>query len=115
MWGLTEAPTCDLKCRFYKEELPEIGDTVMGEIVRTDEAAGAYVVLKEYNQVQGLLLLTELTRKRVRSMNKLVKIGKTEPLLVTGVDQNQGFIDLSRKSVKTEERQECEERYSKAR
>lgn len=35
---------------------------------------GAYVSLLEYNNIEGMILLSELSRRRIRSVNKLIKV-----------------------------------------
>jgi hypothetical protein len=35
---------------------------------------GAYVRLLEYGGVEGMILLSELSRRRIRSINKLIKV-----------------------------------------
>lgn len=35
---------------------------------------GAYVQLLEYDNVEGMILLSELTRRRIRSVSKLIKV-----------------------------------------
>lgn len=35
---------------------------------------GAYVNLLEYNGIEGMILLSELSRRRIRSINKLIKV-----------------------------------------
>ena len=35
---------------------------------------GAYVQLLEYNNIEGMVLLSELSRRRIRSINKLIKV-----------------------------------------
>jgi len=37
---------------------------------------GIYVQLVEYNDIEGLIILSELCRGRIRSINKIVSIGK---------------------------------------
>ena len=34
---------------------------------------GAYVSLLEYNNIEGMILLSELSRRRIRSVTKLIK------------------------------------------
>jgi hypothetical protein len=34
---------------------------------------GAYVSLLEYNGIEGMILLSELSRRRIRSITKLIK------------------------------------------
>jgi hypothetical protein len=35
---------------------------------------GAYVSLLEYNGIEGMILLSELSRRRIRSITKLIKV-----------------------------------------
>lgn len=35
---------------------------------------GAYVALLEYNGIEGMILLSELSRRRIRSITKLIKV-----------------------------------------
>lgn len=53
------------------------------KIVEPDKAI---VELLEYNR-EGMILATELTRKRTPSISKLVKIGNVEPAIVLKVDK----------------------------
>ncbi|VDL68766.1 unnamed protein product, partial [Nippostrongylus brasiliensis] len=39
---------------------------------------GAYVSLSEYNGKEGMILLSELSRRRIRSVNKLIRVGRSE-------------------------------------
>ena len=45
------------------------------EVIKVHEN-GAYVRLLEYEDLEGLILPTEVTSKRVRSLNKFIKVGK---------------------------------------
>jgi hypothetical protein len=41
---------------------------------------GAYVSLLEYNGIEGMILLSELSRRRIRSITKLIKArGRSAP------------------------------------
>jgi len=75
---------------------------------------GAYVHLLEYNNIEGMILLSELSRRRIRSVNKLIRIGKTEPVVVIRVDKEKGYIDLSKRRVAAEDVEKCNEQFSKA-
>jgi len=75
---------------------------------------GAYVSLLEYNNVEGMILLSELSRKRIRSINKLIRVGRTEIVVVLRVDQEKGYIDLSKRRVNQEDIIKCEEKYNKS-
>lgn len=74
---------------------------------------GAYVTLLEYNNIEGMILLSELSRRRIRSINKLIRVGKLEVAMVIRVDKEKGYIDLSKRRVAKEDVVKCEERYSK--
>lgn len=80
-----------LSCRFYKEKYPEVEDVVMVN-VRSIAEMGAYVHLLEYNNIEGMILLSELSRRRIRSINKLIRVGKTEPVVVIRVDKEKGKL-----------------------
>ncbi|CAD1476536.1 unnamed protein product, partial [Heterotrigona itama] len=61
-----------------------------------------------------MILLSELSRRRIRSINKLIRVGKTEPVVVIRVDKEKGYIDLSKRRVSAEDVEKCTERYAKA-
>merc|ERR1712098_334226 len=102
-----------LTCRYYENKYPEIDDVVMVN-VRSIADMGAYVHLLEYNNIEGMILLSELSRRRIRSINKLIRVGKTEPVVVIRVDKDKGYIDLSKRRVSKEDIERCTEKYSKA-
>lgn len=54
---------------------------------------------------------TEISRKRTKSVKRLLRLGKKEVALVLRVDHEKGFIDLSRKKVKKEDSIECEKKF----
>lgn len=100
-------------CRFYEAPFPEVDDVVMVS-VRSIQDMGAYVHLLEYNGIEGMILLSELSRRRIRSINKLVRVGRNECVVVLRVDKEKGYIDLSKRRVSAEEIKKCEEKYNKA-
>lgn len=75
---------------------------------------GAYVTLMEYDNIQGMILLSELSRRRIRSIAKLVRVNRTEVVMVLRVDEEKGYIDLSKRRVDPEDVVKCEDRYNKA-
>merc|ERR1712216_190815 len=60
------------------------------------------------------ILLSELSRRRIRSINKLIKVGRNEIVVVLRVDREKGYIDLSKRRVSPEEVALHEIKYSKA-
>jgi len=103
-----------LSCRFYSQKYPEIEDVVMVK-VRSIAEMGAYVSLLEYNNIEGMILLSELSRRRIRSINKLIRVGRDECVVVIRVDKEKGYIDLSKRRVSPEDIEKCEEKFAKAR
>lgn len=101
-----------LSCRFYKHKLPETDEVVMVNIRQIAEM-GSYVNLLEYNKIEGMILLSELSRRRIRSINKLIRVGRNEVVVVVRVDKEKGYIDLSKRRVSTEEIIKCEEKFAK--
>ncbi|KAH7877656.1 eukaryotic translation initiation factor 2 subunit alpha [Lentinula edodes] len=65
---------------------------------------GAYVKLLEYDNTEGMILLSELSRR----------LGRNEVVVVLHVDKEKGYIDLSKRRVSPEDITKCEERYMKS-
>eukprot|EP00921_Rhytidocystis_pertsovi_P026270 GHVQ01042371.1.p2 GENE.GHVQ01042371.1~~GHVQ01042371.1.p2 ORF type:complete len:351 (+),score=73.77 GHVQ01042371.1:129-1181(+) len=100
-------------CRFYERQFPETEELVMVKVNRIEEM-GAYVSLLEYNDVEGMILMSELSKRRFRSVNKLIRVGRHEVVMVLRVDSQKGYIDLSKRRVSPEDLVTCEERFSKS-
>lgn len=109
----TQGDTEHLRCRFYEQQYPETDEVVVVNVTEIGEM-GAYVTLLEYNNIEGMILLSELSRKRIRSINKLVRINRNEVVMVLRVDKEKGYIDLSKRRVAPEEVTKCEDRFNKA-
>ncbi|KAF5866388.1 hypothetical protein ETB97_012555 [Aspergillus alliaceus] len=88
-------------CRFYEEKYPEVDSYVMVNVKQIAEM-GAYVKLLEYDNIDGMILLSELSRRRIRSIQKLIRIGRNEVVIVL------------RRRVSPEDVIKCEERYNKS-
>ena len=50
-----------ISCRFYEQKYPEIDDVVMVNV-----RSIAYVHLLEYNNIESMILLSELSRGSIR-------------------------------------------------
>ena len=105
--------TRHLQCRFYESQFPEVESLVMVNVRHIAEM-GAYVSLLEYDNVEGMILLSELSRRRIRSINKLIRVNRNEVVMVLRVDKEKGYIDLSKRRVSPEDIAKCEDRYNKA-
>lgn len=60
------------------------------------------------------MLLSELSKRRIRSVSKLLRVGRTEICMVLRVDEQKGYIDLSKRRVAPEDAQAKEESFAKA-
>lgn len=100
-------------CRFYENKYPEVDEVVMVNVQEIAEM-GAYVKLLEYDNIEGMVLLSELLRRRIRSIQKLIRVGKNEVAVVMRVDKEKGYIDLSKRRVSAEDIVKCDERYNKS-
>mmetsp|Transcript_11940 Transcript_11940/g.24315 ORF Transcript_11940/g.24315 Transcript_11940/m.24315 type:complete len:305 (+) Transcript_11940:128-1042(+) len=103
-----------LECRMYENPYPEPEDVVMVQVVDIQEM-GAYVKLMEYNNSEGMIMLSELSRRRIRSVNKLLRVGRQEVVAVLRVDKEKGYIDLSKRRVAPEDIARMEEKWNKSR
>jgi len=102
-----------LQCRMYESVYPEVNDLVMVTVQQIADM-GAYVTLNEYNNLEGMVLLSELSRRRIRSVQRLIRVGKCEVVVVLRVDKEKGYIDLSKRRVTPEEVEKFEEKYNKS-
>lgn len=102
-----------LSCRMYENRYPEVDELVMVNVRQIAEM-GAYVHLLEYNNIEGMILLSELSRRRIRSIQKLIRVGRNEVVVVMRVDKEKGYIDLSKSRVSPEDLAKCEEKFNKS-
>ena len=66
--------TPNLECQLYKAKYPEVDMAVMIQ-VKNIAHMGAYVSLLKYNNIEGMILFFELSRRRIRSISNLIKVG----------------------------------------
>jgi translation initiation factor 2 subunit 1 len=82
--------------------------------VRRVAEMGAYVDLVEYEDREGMVLLSELSRRRIRSIKKLIGEGRMEVCMVIRVNDGAGYIDLSKRRVDKVDKEAYEDRYNRA-
>jgi len=78
----------------YERKYPQVEDLVIVQVKHVAEM-GAYVSLLEYNNIEGMILLSELSRRRIRSINKLIRVGRTEIVVVLRVDEDKGALRIT--------------------
>lgn len=49
----------------------------------------------EYDNIEGMILLSELSRRRIRSIQKLIRVGRNEVVVVLRVDKEKGVSPLT--------------------
>lgn len=98
-------------CRYYRKKYPEVDELVMVTVRRIADM-GAYVGLKEYDDIEGMILLSELSRRRIRSIQKLIRVGRDEVAIVLRVDKEKGYIDLSKRRVSSDDVVALENKYN---
>jgi len=84
-------------------ELPEIGELVIATITKIGDH-GAYVILDEYDKIQGFLHVSEIAPGWVRNINKYVKENEKVVAIVKKVREGREEIDLSLKHISKDQR-----------
>lgn len=82
--------------RFYKEEHPPRYSMCMATLDRI-EGSIYYVTLPEYENIEVIMPISELTSRRVRSKKKIYDIGQTKPVVV--IDDTDEMVTVSIKSA----------------
>ena len=85
------------------QELPEVGEIVVGTIVKIGDH-GAYATLDEYDGIQGFLHISEIAPGWVRNVTRFVKMGDKKVLLVKKINRERSDVDLSLKQISKEQR-----------
>ncbi len=84
---------------FYKKEgFPNKGDIVLCKVKKILPHS-VFVELLEYKNKEGMIHISELSRRWTKDINELVKVGEQIICKVENVDKNKGYIDLSKKRV----------------
>jgi translation initiation factor 2 subunit 1 len=88
-----------------QKELPEVGELVIATVDRITQY-GAYVKLDEYEGMDGLLHISEVSSGWVRNVRDYVREKEKVVLKVLRVDPEKRHIDLSLRRVSGKERQD---------
>jgi len=97
---------------YYERKVPETDELVMVRVNSIDDM-GVLCSLLEYNNLEGFLPLSEISRKRMRSVLRHVRVGQQQVLQVLRVDTERGYTDLSKKYITEVERDAGTEKYNK--
>jgi len=97
----------------YENEFPEVDAIIVVEVITINDM-GVYCRLLEYNNIEGIIRLSELQRQRIRSVKRIVKPGQTIYVAVVNVKKEEGHVDLSKKRVTPEDIADTEERWNKS-
>lgn len=101
-----------MECRFYANQYPEIDDVVLVQVKSLSDI-GAYVTLLEYGRVEGMIQISEMCNRRIRSISKLTRVGNIEVCMVLRVDADRGYIDLSKRRVSNEDGLKAKELFAR--
>lgn len=96
--------------RWYKER-PEVGDFVVVTITDTDKNS-AYADLDEYEDVSGLIHISEVSRSWVQDVSKEIDEGEKTVAQVVDVEDD-GTIDLSLKRVNESQKKNAMQHWNK--
>lgn len=103
----------DKKWRYYRKEYPEVDDYVVVKVNEIKDV-GAYVSLLEYGDIQGIILRTQFSKKYLRSIKSVLREGSIEVVNVLRVDEEKGYIDLSKSVVTSQDIKTTKEKYEKS-
>lgn len=87
---------------YFQSKFPKKDELVLTRVINID-TIGITVELLQYNNIQGFINLSELSRKKKFNINNIVSIDKPIILVVLAVDQEKGYIDLSKRTISNEE------------
>jgi len=84
--------------KWHKQSLPAEDSIVIGRVKSIDQN-GVFFQILDYQSQNALMPLNQVSSKRIRTVKSVFKEGDIKPVLVTKVDDKNGFIDISNKYV----------------
>ena len=104
-----------LHFRMYENKYPQIEDLVYVKIDEKLDIGSYEVSLLEYDNIKGILFTYEKSNnKRKKIVNNNIPIGKELIVRVLRIDTQKGFIDLSNKNIKEDEKKEITQKFGKS-
>lgn len=94
---------------FYQEKVPKPNELVMTYISTIDDI-GIFCTLLEYNNIEGFITFSEISRKPMRSISKNIKVGQKHILQVISVEET--YINLSKRHLDDEDKNKGLEKYN---
>ncbi|KAM1683541.1 hypothetical protein EV1_009541 [Malus domestica] len=79
--------TPNLECQMYETRYPDVNMAVMIQVKNINDI-GVCVSLLEYNKIEGMILFSELSRRRIQSVSSLIKVRRIEPVMVLRADKD---------------------------
>ncbi|KAM2967107.1 hypothetical protein FF1_027406 [Malus domestica] len=73
--------TPNLECQIYETRYLDVDMAVMIQVNNITDI-GACASLLEYSNIEGMILFSELSHCRIRSVSSLIKVGRIEPVMV---------------------------------
>jgi translation initiation factor 2 alpha subunit (eIF-2alpha) len=80
--------------QLYKNTMPELNDTVIA-IVNEINSLNVITFLPDYNNLTAYISYSELSKKKRININKIVSFGKEVVALVSGVNKEKNYVELS--------------------
>lgn len=99
--------------RFYENDLPKLDEIVAVKVLRF-ENDNVYVSLLEYQNIEALIISSEVSRRRIANIKSVINYNKIYFCVVISVDYDKKYIDLSKKKVNDIEAEICMKNYIKS-
>ncbi|TFG05475.1 MAG: translation initiation factor IF-2 subunit alpha [Promethearchaeota archaeon] len=96
-----------------RRKIPDIGDLVVGTISRV-ENHGAYAILDEYENKEGMIHISEVASSWVRNIRNFVRERQKIVAKVLAINERKGHIDLSLRRVTDEMKKEKVKQWKRA-